>query len=236
MSFAAGFSKHAPAVAARCRCCLRLAPPAFCCHKCSAALTDSLQCREVWHRVCGPQPAARHAAGCAQGAVQPPGLCYRHCELPLSVALLGLLAGRRSSLGRCCLQPALCISHAMHSACLRWRRAAGGCRAPSLVELPWHSPVVQDLFTEEEQRKREQRAARFGLPAGSGLEWKPPQVGGGHWRQAAGLPGLHAAWQHVPLQQTSTVLLPTAPADDNQEEWHGTAQVTHQLPTACLSL
>ncbi|PRW58378.1 splicing RNP complex component [Chlorella sorokiniana] len=33
-----------------------------------------------------------------------------------------------------------------------------------------------DLFTEEEQQKREQRAARFGLPAGSGLEWKPPQV------------------------------------------------------------
>ena len=36
---------------------------------------------------------------------------------------------------------------------------------------------MQDLFTEEEQQKREQRAARFGLPAGSGLEWKPPQVG-----------------------------------------------------------
>ncbi len=38
---------------------------------------------------------------------------------------------------------------------------------------------LQDLFTEEEQQKREQRAARFGLPAGSGLEWKPPQVMGG---------------------------------------------------------
>ncbi|EFN59407.1 hypothetical protein CHLNCDRAFT_137920 [Chlorella variabilis] len=33
-----------------------------------------------------------------------------------------------------------------------------------------------DLFTEEERQKREQRAARFGLPEGSGLEWKPPQV------------------------------------------------------------
>ncbi|KAL4430928.1 hypothetical protein ABPG75_006184 [Micractinium tetrahymenae] len=32
-----------------------------------------------------------------------------------------------------------------------------------------------DLFTEEEVAKRAQRAARFGLPSGSGLEWKPPQ-------------------------------------------------------------
>lgn len=34
-----------------------------------------------------------------------------------------------------------------------------------------------DLFTEEEIAKRAQRASRFGLPEGSGLQWKPPQVG-----------------------------------------------------------
>ncbi|KAI3433577.1 hypothetical protein D9Q98_003388 [Chlorella vulgaris] len=31
-----------------------------------------------------------------------------------------------------------------------------------------------DLFTEEEAAKRAQRASRFNMPAGSGLEWKPP--------------------------------------------------------------
>lgn len=33
-----------------------------------------------------------------------------------------------------------------------------------------------DLFSEEEVAKRAQRAARFGMPEGSGLEWKPPQA------------------------------------------------------------
>lgn len=84
--------------------------------------------------------------------------------------------------------------------------------------------MAQDLFTEEEQRKREQRAARFGLPAGSGLEWKPPQVGGGCWRQAAGLPGLNAAWQHVRMQQASTELLSAAQADEDQEKRRARAE------------
>jgi hypothetical protein len=37
------------------------------------------------------------------------------------------------------------------------------------------------VFSEEERRKREQRAARFDLPEGSGLEWKPPQVAVKSW-------------------------------------------------------
>ena len=43
----------------------------------------------------------------------------------------------------------------------------------------WTRPTLGtgfDMFTEEEAAKRAQRAGRFGLPAGSGLDWKPPVV------------------------------------------------------------